>query len=494
MQDLLGKVNGYAGSISQALRAASPRELLIYGALAVPVLLIIVSLLWSSSKSNFKQLSFLESILFLKDGQISPAWGDAAWCRALGLNILTILGVEKSKWIFKGEGKYVRAHWPTHLLGLMGENCVAAIIGDTHKKLRNLLIKAFTPAKLTSMYPLFKQQTEDFVETLSQETLKNTTGAFPNLPLRHFTYRIISTLLVGSNAGDLEKLMKVLPEFAVMIAGYEVWIPYNLPFTPFGKAMAAKKRLIVLMQEIIDNRRQRLASGEAESLGEDALGVLIGGKDEDGKVLSDDILIDNMLFFLLAGHDTTASSICSILHFYCDVATAEQKAKLQEEVDSVGADPSYSTLMGLPYLDGFIKESMRLLPAAVGNLRSTTEDVIVPNSKGQQVEIKKGSWMIFIAKAIGQNPAIFPEPQRFDPERFIGDNPVDRQHPFAYVVFGGGNRLCIGMLLAKLEMKLFVHQTLFNYTVERKTKELKKGFIPLTFKEPRVVIRPKTTA
>lgn len=123
---------------------------------------------------------------------------------------------------------------------------------------------------------------------------------------------------------------------------------------------------------------------------------------------------------------------------------------VQKEIDEkIGNDsPNYDNVQGLTYMDMCINESMRIFPPGFILDRVCTEDVTV-----QGIHIPKGMIVTFPVYAIHNDPEIFPDPEKFQPERFSTENGESR-HPYAHLPFGHGPRSCIGIRLALLELKV----------------------------------------
>jgi len=163
--------------------------------------------------------------------------------------------------------------------------------------------------------------------------------------------------------------------------------------------------------------------------------------------LSRDELRDTALTLLLAGHETTAVALCWTLFLLSQHPAIE--ARLESEIDSAlqGGAPGPGDLERLPYLQRVLSESMRLYPPAWAVGRLAQEDVEL--SAGI---VRRGETVILSQWVIHRDAALWPDPLRFDPDRFQRP-PV---HRFAYFPFGGGPRVCIGDCFAWTELGLLL--------------------------------------
>ena len=194
--------------------------------------------------------------------------------------------------------------------------------------------------------------------------------------------------------------------------------------------------------------------------------------------LSDEEVADQVLIFLLAGHDTTASTLACLL---VELARApEWQQTLRDELDltlagqAVGPDD----VADLPWTLRAVREAMRLYPAAHSIGRSTTAAEML-----QGYRIPAGSAVVISPWAVHRSPKIWPDPDTFDPRRFdVPTGQFPGGHRYAWFPFGAGPRACIGMQLAMLETPIVLATILQNYRLSTRASS-----IPL---EAAVTLRP----
>jgi cytochrome P450 len=196
----------------------------------------------------------------------------------------------------------------------------------------------------------------------------------------------------------------------------------------------------------VDARRR--GEGAAADRG-GVLSLLLEARDEDGQPLPDAALRDHVLTLLFAGHDTTTATITFLL--YELARNPDQIAPLREELDEVlagGRAPTAEDLVGrLPRLDMAVDETLRLYPPAwIGPRRSVEPFEFAGHTVPGGVHVNYCSW------ASHRLPDVFPDPDRFLPERMSPEEKA-KLPKGAYVPFGGGSRTCIGMRFGLLEVK-----------------------------------------
>jgi len=166
--------------------------------------------------------------------------------------------------------------------------------------------------------------------------------------------------------------------------------------------------------------------------------------------MSDEQLMDECITLFGAGHETTAAALTWAWYLLCQHAALYEK--VQQEVDSVlqGRTPTYADLANLPYCLQVFKETMRLYPPATGVIREALHDVEIDGYR-----VPKGANVVVPIYTLHRNPHYFPEPETFDPERFLPER--EKELPrYAYLPFGAGPRICIGNHFAMMEGHLLI--------------------------------------
>jgi len=224
-----------------------------------------------------------------------------------------------------------------------------------------------------------------------------------------------------------------------------VQIPSWVPTRRNLREKRAMTRIETLLRSLIEERR---TSGEQKS---DLLSALLAAVDEEsGKGMSNQQLRDEMMTLFLAGHETTAMALAWT--WYLLSQHPEVESKLRAELSRVlnGRTPTAADLRQLPYTEMVVRESLRLYPPATGFAREPIEDVRIGG-----YEVPQGSLIAANTYALHRDAQFFPDPERFDPERFAAGW-QERIPRYAYLPFGGGPRVCIGNGFAMMEAVLIV--------------------------------------
>jgi cytochrome P450 len=253
------------------------------------------------------------------------------------------------------------------------------------------------------------------------------------------------TLLGFDTRGETDRVSDILDvamaHFSKEFHSWHVLLPAWAP-TPtrnaFRRAVAELDRMIYAVIA-----RCRAQDGAADHL----LARLITARGENGEALTDQQIRDEAVTMLLAGHETTALTLSYAA--YSLAAHPQVSARLRDEVDRVlgTRPPAIGDLAELPYLDAVLRESLRLYPPAFVVGRETTRAIEVAG-----YVIPRGSEVLTIPWSVHRNPRLYPDPERFDPERWLAPDPARAR--FAYFPFGGGPRVCIGNHFAMMEAAL----------------------------------------
>lgn len=344
---------------------------------------------------------------------------------------------------------YPKTEMETRILGeMLGEGLLASQ-GEKWKSHRRLMAPSFDYKSLLGYAPAMVSSAEE----MATEWRQRNTG--PEIDIARemttLTLKVISRTMFSADGDQLGELVdhslrkvgdrmdfglfEMLPVIGPRRLKHRLKL-INDDFAPMDRTMA----------KLIASRKK---TSEAPR---DLLDRLIAARDGDtGVHLNDKELRDEVVIIFLAGHDTTALALTYTWYLLAQHPAVE--AKLHNELRTVlgGRAPVHDDLAKLPYTRMVIEESMRLYPPAPGlSNRAVLEDDEISG-----VKVTKGSQVAVIPWLVHRHRTLWEQPERFDPERFSPENSKGR-HRFAYIPFGGGPRVCIGMALAMTEAQLLL--------------------------------------
>jgi cytochrome P450 len=224
-----------------------------------------------------------------------------------------------------------------------------------------------------------------------------------------------------------------------------VRLPPSWP-TPANRRMRrAVQVLDTIVGPLLAERRRELAEGHER---DDLLGLLLSARDpETGEGLDDALLRDQILMTFFAGFETTSTALAWA--WILLARHPEVEARMHAELDEVlgGRAPAAEDLPRLRYMQQVLDETLRIYPSVFMMARAPMGDQVLGGFK-----IPAGSMVLVSPWVLHHDPSRWPDPDRFDPERFAPGAP--ERDRFEYMPFGAGPRLCIGKQLALIEAKL----------------------------------------
>ena len=315
--------------------------------------------------------------------------------------------------------------------------------GDAWKRQRRLIQPAFSRDRMATYANSMTDAAEQMLRTWRPGTVVDIHQEMTSLTLRVVVRALfeLETMETGEISRSLNTIM------LNSIGGRLLFPPFfrYLPLPGMRDVRRAVNNMNTAVYEIIRQRR----SSDKQTSG-DLLSILMHARDEDGSRMTDEQVRDEIMTFLLAGHETTALALSWALYLLSRNAGAEEK--LHEEVDRVLADrlPCVSDQPSLPFIESVIKETMRLYPPAWSVARTAINEFEL-----EGYEMPAGSNIVMSQWIMHRDQRFFPEPEKFDPDRWT-TSACQNLPRFAYFPFGGGPRQCIGASFAMTEVVLIL--------------------------------------
>jgi len=335
--------------------------------------------------------------------------------------------------------------------------------GETWQRQRRTLLPAFSPKRFDAYAAQVTAAAMDAFRSLPVDG-----GSAVDIEhmMNMLAMDIILRTMFGSKVEDDTASIEEAIRTLAAIGYAEMYLPFTVPTWAPLPRQAAKRKALRLLDGVvhahIGKRRAAIAAGADTGAGDDLLGMLLAARDEegDGAPLGDDEIRDQLMTVFLAGHETTATALAwAAWALAADPALAARAALEADEAFGARA-PSMADLPRLPLLAAVVKETLRRYPPVPGVLmRRAVEDVQIGAWR-----VPKGS-LVTIPFFVAQGDARwFGQPERFAPERFLGD--AARELPRgAYIPFGAGPRVCIGNSFASMEMTLVLAMLVQRFTL-----------------------------
>ncbi|XP_054155295.1 cytochrome P450 3A29-like [Oppia nitens] len=391
---------------------------------------------------------------------------------------------------------------------------------DDWKRVRSILSPTFTSGKLRAMMSHISDISDKFVESLSDYEKKGEPVDMRKY-IGAFAMDVISACAYGINVESVKNPNHPIVTNAKKILGVDANIQalVSVLFPPLGKLLNCEPFDVNAVQyfddltnQILKERKARNKYGINDKLKRrtDFIQLMIDSEktnkdlgydsnsdvdiDESneqtkqtkpiGTLTPDELTAQGILFFI-AGYDTTSAALTHAIYYLSQ--NKESQQKLYEEIKTVD-EFTYEKLVHLKYLNAVINETLRLAPSLTRIQRECLQDYKLGNTG---ITIPAGCSVEILPYAIHRDPKLWPEPEKFKPERFIDST----HHPFAFIPFGGGPRICIGQRFALNEMRMCLAKLIhrFEFTLPDNSKQMEyfKGSILMSPKELAVNLKAR---
>jgi len=368
--------------------------------------------------------------------------------RILGETSITMLGPEANELLLFDKNRlFSSTHgWGT-ILGRLFPRGLMLLDFDEHRLHRRALSVAFKSGPMKSYLAALDAGIAQRVAEWRRQP-----GEMLFYPaMKQLTLDLAATSFLGTGIGP--EVKEITKAFVDMVAASITPIRTPLPGTQMARGVKGRARIVAYFSEQIPIRR---AKG-----GEDLFSQLCRATHEDGALLSEQDIVDHMSFLMMAAHDTLTSARTSFVAALA--AHDEWQAKLRREIEALGvaagSPTGFDHLEAMTLTEMAFKEAMRLRPPVPSIPRRATRDFAFGG-----YEIPAGTLCGVNPLFTHHMPAVWPDPDRFDPMRFT-DEAQRNRHRFAFVPFGGGAHMCLGLHFAYMQAKRFARHFLQNLRV-----------------------------
>jgi cytochrome P450 len=311
-----------------------------------------------------------------------------------------------------------------------GPSSLLLLDGQRHLRMRKLMLPPFHGEAIAHYAELIEQITNHEIDSWrAGDVVRTRTVA------QAITMEVIIRAVFGiSDPERVDRLKRLLPRLSSVnpILGFRAARKDLGPRSPWGRFVRDRDRVDAMLYEEIARRRGD-SNGESSN---DMLALLLAARDDEGNPLTDQELRDELITLLLAGHETTATSIGWAFERLLRTPSALERLTAE-------ARAGEST----EYVDAVIKETLRVRPVVTEVFRGAAQ----PTELGGYL-FEPGMQFAASILLVQLDPEVYPDPHAFRPERFLNGAPES----YTWVPFGGGVRRCIGAAFAQLEMRVVI--------------------------------------
>ena len=315
---------------------------------------------------------------------------------------------------------------------------------DEHRAHRGIMQAAFKRScmdgYLQSMLPLISHGISEWGHS----------GPFYFFPhIQRLTLDLAAGAFLGEPAGAQANILA--NAFTHVVDAISAVVRVPVPGLKLGKAVKGRGLISDYLRSRIGQRR--LGSGT------DLFSQMCRARSEAGEILTDQEIIDHMIFLLFAAHDTTTAAMTSML--WGITAHPEWQEQMRAEVFAVGGRDhlfSCEDLEKMPTTEWALKEALRMHPPVPVYMRKTVKPTTF-----KEHAIPSGTPIFICPSFTHRMPAWWTSPETFDPARFGPTRAEHKRHPYQWIPFGGGAHMCIGLQFAYMQVKAIVFQMLHRY-------------------------------
>ncbi|CAN0909730.1 Cytochrome P450 90A1 [Linum grandiflorum] len=383
---------------------------------------------------------------------------------------------EVNRMLLQTEGKFVDVSYPGSISNLLGKHSLLLMKGGLHRRMHSLTMSFSNPSILKD-HLLFDI---DRLVRLNLESWSDRVLLMEEA--KKITFELAMKQLMSLDPCEwTEKLRR---EYVLVIEGFFT-LPFPLFSTTYRRAIQARTKVAEALTLAVRERRKEMESsgGQPEKKKRNDILAALLAADEG---LSDDEVVDFLVALLVAGYETTSTSMTLAVKFLTDTPMA--LAQLREEHDEIrktkreGEALDWIDYKAMPFTQCVVNETLRVANIISGVFRRAITDIPV---KGYT--IPKG-WKVFVSfRAVHMDQDHFKDARTFNPWRWQNNSGVTASSGNVFTPFGGGGRLCPGYELARVELSVFLHHLVTGFSWEPAEKD-KLLFFPTTRTQKRYPI------
>nr|QEL53085.1 cytochrome P450 CYP9A104 [Mythimna separata] len=343
--------------------------------------------------------------------------------------------------------------------------------GERWREMRTTLSPAFTASKMKLMLPLIVENSDNIIQYLHDH--QSEIIEVDDL-MRRYTNDVIASAGFGLKINSLEdrdnEFFKIGNNVLNFNLKQRVLFIVSTLFPNLTKKLGVRlfpEKTYNFFKNIVTSTMEYRTRENVER--PDMIQLLMEAKGD----WSPDEITGQVFIFFAAGFDTTASVLVMAIHELA--INPEVQERLYQECRQLKEDKglTFDSLSELKYLDSVLNETLRKWSPAIFMDRTCvkTYELPPPREGGQSYTLKPGDVIYNMVNTIHMDPNHYPDPHKFDPERFSEEN-KHKIKPCTFSPFGGGPRLCIGMRFAMMELKVLIFQIMLNFTIVKTEKTM----------------------
>ncbi|MDI9899201.1 cytochrome P450 [Rhodococcus sp. IEGM 1409] len=373
-------------------------------------------------------------------------FGEVSWFSMVGRRWIAVLGPDACQEVLQNKDRaFVNSDGWSVLIGPFFHGGLMLLDSEEHLRHRRIMQQAFTRSRLEKSVDVLNPAIDSALDAWSPAD-----GFRAYTALKTLTLDLATDIFMGGAEGSTEsEISSVKKAFVDCVQAATSLVRYRVPGTRWKRGLDGRRVLEDFFRRYLPARR------DLET--DDLFSVLCHIESEAGQRFSDDEVIDHMIFLLMAAHDTSTITLSTMMQYLGQHPTWQDKCRT-ESLALGTSMPSYADLDGLSSLDLVMKECLRLVSPVPVMARRAVRDTQV---RGHFVPA--GTYASVAPHFTHHMAQYWPDPERFDPERFAENRREDKVHRYAWEPFGGGVHKCLGMHFAGAEIKAIMHHLLLRF-------------------------------
>ena len=370
-------------------------------------------------------------------------YGEISWANVFGIRMISMFGPDANQFVLQNRGDLFSNNqgWD-FFIGKFFHRGIMLLDFEEHRHHRRIMQNAFKKPVLVQYLSEMNDPIERGIGLWRPQT-----GFHVFSAIKKLTLDLATEVFMGHHLGtEANKLNKA---FIDTVRAGTSFVRFPIPGGRWKKGLDGRKLLEAFFHSKVSEKRV--------STGNDLFSQLCRAETEDGEKFTDDDVVNHMIFLMMAAHDTTTITLCTMMYHLAK--NPEWQNRLRSESRALGKDKlDHSDLEVLDGMTRVMKESLRMCSPVPSLPRRTVKDVVYKNTL-----IPKGSLLAVSPYFTHYMDEFWQFPDCFDPDRFSEARREDKVHPYAWVPFGGGAHMCIGLHFADMQVKAVLHQILLRY-------------------------------
>lgn len=379
-------------------------------------------------------------------------YGNIFKIRVAGENMVVLIGAEANGLVLQDTaGNFSAKEGWNFIIGDLFKGAILLSDGEEHARYRRIMQTAFHRDPMLGYIKVIEDTVQHYFD--HELTIKN------NKLITFPTIDRLLVLIAGKLFFGFDFTTAQVAAIKSIVHASITPLHLEIPFTPYWKGMQARRMLAKFYKEKIKANRKNPS--------EDIFSQLCVAQSENGEMLSDDEIISQMVFMMMASHDTTTSTITSMI--YESAKSIEWQEKMRNESIAFYKEGpiNYGRIKDLNNINKVFLECLRLHPALIILPRMAIKEVTF---EGHTIPAE--TRVVLSTYATHIDPKIYSNPLLFDPERFNVERAEHRKVTHSFIPFGAGKHLCLGKYFAEIVAKIVI-----SHFVKRFEWQVPKNYV-----------------